>query len=224
MAEALHYDIAFSGDHPRSSLAASVVRLTPEISDHCARVFVSPLHSIKRLFERLFCCSLYVDHLQFSLSYPRSLFTRSIVNPSGHSPISAKKLSKDSHSSQTAIPRPPYLGYAGTLGFVQRVFIPHQMLCVRDLLKPCRRFLATIWSVATSTAKQPQDLDVPFLRDCAETDLSAPHSQRQAHLTCLDAPSVARCKTVHRWKVLPVKSIKFGIQKQYNVLDVLARS
>lgn len=52
-------------------------------------------------------CSILVAHRQLLGKYPRELSTRSRLRPSGHSPMSSRKLSKLFHLSHTPIPLPP---------------------------------------------------------------------------------------------------------------------
>lgn len=112
----------------RSILHRIVASLIPTSFAQSEMQRVFPLEVISRVLLVFFACWLYVAHSQFSGEYPRSLSILSMDSPEGHSPISAKKFSKDSaHLLQTVMPIPPYLLYASSSLFVQRVSIPDQM-------------------------------------------------------------------------------------------------
>lgn len=214
----------FSTVHPLRSLSEIVRRPIPVDFSHCATVLRSPLKAMKRLFDRLFCCSSILAHTQFSFEYPISLFKRSMVRLFGHSPMSDKNLSNVSHSSQTVIPLPPYRRYAGMFLLRHLFLIPCHMLCVRVLLNPWRLLRLTTSSAARSLAKQPHDFDTPVLKDCDCTSVSFPQSHKHLNRTCFLLPFGARSMTVNLSNFRPVRSMKFGISNVYHSQFVSERN
>lgn len=104
---------------------------TPSFSAQNAMHPVSPLKVNSLLLLMLRCCSLALLHRQFARLYPALESIRSIVMPSGRSPMSRKKASNElRHSSQTAIPRAPYLSKFGAAGLWQREIIFTHVLYV----------------------------------------------------------------------------------------------
>ncbi len=105
---------------PRKSRRLSVFGSTPLLLASSARHNRSPLKSIFHDVERWLCCSILVAHRQFSLKYPRDESILSIDSPFFASPMSARKLLNNFHSSHTVIPFSPYAAKAGELGLRQR--------------------------------------------------------------------------------------------------------
>jgi hypothetical protein len=76
-----------------------------------------------------FCCAR-VAHRQLPGSYPFVPSILSIVLPGGRSPMSYRKFRKSCQRSQTVTPLAPYSSYPQPFGFVQRVIMDFQVLCV----------------------------------------------------------------------------------------------
>lgn len=174
-------------DQPLSTRCSKVRSRMPVRSAHSASVSDSPLN-VRRWLRRVFRpCSVGVAHRQLSGVYPKSLFVRSSVVPSGRSGMSAKKHlnpcrppSPKSQRSQTVIPRPPYLWKLELRGFVQRLIICAQV--------PYKGWLRKLWvrldagfPVTISNRKHPQLCAPPLRKMSPRTARSVPQSQMQFH-------------------------------------------
>lgn len=117
------------------SLYVRVACGTPNFSAHHAMQPDSPLNVMILLLLMLRCCSFALRQRQLALSYPASESIRSIVVPSGRSPMSRKNASNElRHSSQTSIPRPPYLSKFGADGLWQREIMFTHVLYVGEVV------------------------------------------------------------------------------------------
>lgn len=128
------------------SLYVSVECDTPSFSAQKAMQPVSPLKVISLLLRMLRCCSFALLQRQFSRLYPAFESMRSMVIPAGRSPISARKASNElRHSSQTSIPRAPYLSKFGAAGLWHREIMFTHVLYVGVVVVLvvwlCREFL-----------------------------------------------------------------------------------
>lgn len=190
---------ACSGVHPLAFMRRSMVPAgMPVIRPHSAIGRVRPSKVRSRLFRLFSACSDFGIHRQFDGSYGPSLLSRSMVNPgAGNRPMSARKLSKDCHRSQTVMPRPPYASKPFTLGLVQRVSMPLQHLYSGVPAMPCR------FKRSAALALFTQAHPTPFLvrRLPVVQVTSAPHIHRQIHRE--PTPS-SRRRTVSEPNVSPM--------------------
>ncbi len=177
---------AFSCVQPSVILLMIVCLFSFSFMIHSVSVLVSPLIVTRLLVLLLFCCSIWVAHLQLSGEYPFSLSTLSIDRPSLFSPMSLKKFSNLSHRLQIVIPLPPY----------------HFQSCDR-LFKHLCRILSHVWYsglylipctvfrfIKTSKSKHPHDFVPLETKLSLNMNFSTPHSHLQNQYVLSFLPSL----------------------------------
>ncbi len=179
---------------PDRSRALRVECPRPNSSAHSLIVCVRPRNVILRL-ERLFnACCLAVAQRQFPGSYPFALLIRSMLVPSGGSPMSAAKASKEFlHGRHILMPALPYFCQVAHDWFSHLSIILHQ---IRYSLV-CDLPWVVFARMVASLRKQPHDLLPPARRRAFGMVPVLPHSQRHSKNGPLCLMDPAKDTTVH---------------------------
>ncbi len=161
---------------------------------------VRPLRVRYRLRRVLRACSFIVAHRQLPgaygpfLSGKRSMECRS----EGRNPMSLRNLGKSRrHSSQMAIPRPPYKRHEVWFGFVQRSITARHTPYSGVFFAKCVRLL------------HPQLVERPVLRLFQATGRFFPHLHRQSQYVSSHRDGLSAI-IVHRENTFPTRSRRYG--------------
>lgn len=125
--------------------------------------------------------------------------------------MSLKKVSNDSHSGHTLMPRAPYHGYALLRGLLHLVFMSIHAAYIRVSRIPCVVLRWMQMFLFCSLSKQPQEFESPPRNTCPSISFLLPHTHPQSQSQRLFELSRVLYKTVKRPNFKLVKSIKPAI-------------
>src|SRR5690554_2070038 len=113
----------------------------------------------------------------------------------GLSPISSRKLSKESHLSQTLMPFPPYARNPDAFGFVHLWIIRCHKKYNAVLLFPCFVNVFRTFAALVSRNKQPQLRVLPDRKLVNSVAITLPQAHLHSHSDCPDLQPMRRTAT-----------------------------